>query len=166
MASETVGGLTLTVTLRGYVTGNDGVRMLVDKSYEMTFSDGTGNNQVQWLWQDDGRPLNATNETLDLDGLTDFKGAVMSDNTSVKVIWAEHKSTTAAEVMKLGGGDFAAADGPVADATDKIATGPRGLILLVNPLDGWGITATTKDGLRMELTGNSTYDLVMAGDNT
>lgn len=165
MANETVGGLTLTVTLRGYVTGLDGARLLVDRTYEKSFSDGTGSGQVNWVWQDIERPLNTTSETLDLDGLTDFKGASMTDNNAIKIIWLEHTSTTATEVMKAGGGDFAAAGGPLVDSSDKAATGPAGLLLFVNPIDGWPITASSKDGLLMELTGNSSYTAIIAGDN-
>lgn len=166
MANETVPGLKLSVTLKGSVasTTTPGLVQQVDYTYEINFTDGTGNNQLGTIYQSLSRALNATNETIDLDNLT-ILGAAQTDPNAVKFILARHRSTTASETMSLGGGDFAAASGPVADATDKVVTGPDGLILIVNPRDGWGITASTKDGLLMALSGNSTYDLIIGADN-
>ena len=167
MANENVPGLKLTVTLKGSVasTTTPGLVQQVDYTYEINFTDGTGSNQIGTIYGPATRALNATNETLDLDNLS-ILGSNQTDLTAVKFILAEHVSTTPAETMTMGGGDFAAASGPLVDATDKIATGPRGLILLVNPIDGWGITASTKDGLLMALSGNSSYKTIIGLDNS
>lgn len=165
MANETA-ALTLTVTLQGNVasTTTPGLFQTIDYTYQVVFADGTGSNQLGSIYQHLARPLNTTTETIDLDNLT-ILGAAQTDPNAVKFILLRHKSTTAGELMKVGGGDFAASTGPLADTTDKAVTGPGGLILLVNPIDGWGITASTKDGLLMELTGNSTYDIIVGVDN-
>lgn len=167
MASENVPGLKLTVTMKGSVasTTTPGLVQQVDYTYEINFTDGTGSNQIGTIYQHLAKPLNATTETIDLDSLP-ILGATQTDPTAVKALLLRHRSTTSGELMKAGGGDFAASTGPVADATDKIVTGPNGLILIVNPIDGWGITASTKDGLLVELTGNSSYDVIALLDNT
>lgn len=166
MASETINGLVIKVQIYGSVIGTDGVKQDVNILKEFNISEGTGINQIGAVYQDLTRGLNATTETLDLDGLTDFKGATMSDNNNVKFLYMFHNSSTPAAVLKVGGGDFAGAAGPLVDATDKMAIGPQGLILMVNPIDGWGITASTKDGLLVETTTNTTYDTLIGFDNT
>lgn len=167
MPAETA-QLSITVTIKGSVVSTSTTApglVPIDYTYQVDFSDGTGNNQLGTVYQSLGRALNATSETLDMDGLS-ILGVSNTDANAVKFIMARHKSTTASELMKMGGGDFAASTGPLADSTDKIVTGPDGLILLINPRDGWSITATSKDGLLMELTGNSTYDTIIGLDNS
>lgn len=166
MASETINGLRIRVSIEGQVTGSDGTRQVVSINEEYNFSDGTGSSQIGAIFQDLARPLNVTSEVLDLDALADFKGATMTDNNAVKFIYAKNKSTTTGENLKMGGDDFAAAGGPLVDTTDKVVVGPSGMILMINNIDGWGITAATKDGLKFEHTGNSTYDLLLGFDNT
>ena len=169
MANETVGGLQLVVTLRGYVAGLDGAMLRVEREYVCNFTDGTGNNQIGYVWQDTARALNATNETLDLDALTDFQGAAQTGCAvagGLKLIWIEHKSTTAAEILSLGGGDLAGATGPLVDTSDLVRVGPKGFILWVSPYEGATITASTGDGLKVAVTGNTTYDITLAGRNT
>lgn len=161
--AETVNGITVKVSIQGTVVGSDGISQRVDISYEKTFTDGTGTNQCQNFWFDESRALNATNETLDLDGLTDFQGATMTPNAAVKVMFFQNASTTAAELLTLGGGDFASW---VGDATDKVKVGPAGILLLVNPIDGYTITASTGDGLLVAHSGNSSYKAFLAVDNT
>ncbi len=167
MATETVQGLTLRVTVQGSVSKDDGsgMRIPVDFTYEVTFADGTGSNQIGTVYQALASALNVTTETLDLDNLTIF-GVADTGVNSVKFILAHLRDTTAGALLKVGGGDFAASTGPVADASDKIVTGPNGLILLVNPIDGWPITASTKDGLAIETTTNTTIDKILGLDNT
>jgi len=167
MASETA-SLTLTVTLRGTVASTSTTApglLPVDYTYEQVFADGTGNNQIGTIYSSLGRALNATNEVLDLDNLT-ILGTAATDANAVKFILARAKSTTASATLTLGGDDFAAASGPLSASADKNVVGPDGLVLLVSPRDGWGITASTKDGLKVALSDNSTYDVIIGLDNS
>ncbi len=162
MANETINGLTVQVRIFGSVLGSDGVRQIVDRSYEKSFTDGTGTNQCGAIWKDDDRSLASTSETLDLDALVDFKGAIMTDNNAVKVLFIQNNSTTTAQTVTVGGGDFST---PFADPTDKFVVGPGGIALFVNPIDGYAITAGTGDGLLVANNYTGTYNILLATDN-
>jgi hypothetical protein len=164
--AETVNGLVFTATLRGSVVGADGTIMTVDKTYTATFTDGTGASQIGYIFQKNAYPLNATSKVFDMDGETDFQGAAMSSNNNVKLIWAENKDTTSGHTLTMGGDDLAGSSGPLVDSTDLMRTGAAGIMIWVSPTDGAGITASTADGLKFAMSGNSTMDLVVAGDNT
>jgi hypothetical protein len=160
--ADTVNNLTIRVTITGSVAGDNGVRQPIDITYEKVFTDGTGTNQIGNVYYKDNRPLNATNETLDLDGLTDFQGVSTSTWNNVKWMFFQNNSTTTAEVLTIGGGDFST---PFNAAADKVKIGPAGIFLLVSPIDGYGITASTGDGLLVAHSGNSTYDVALGVDN-
>lgn len=161
--AETVNGITIRVQIVGSVTGDNGVRQPIDISYEKSFTDGTGTNQIGNVFWKDNRALNATSETIDLDGTTDFQGASTSAFNNVKWMFFQNNSTTTTEVLTIGGGDFS----PMfADPTDKIKVGPAGIMLLVSPVDGYAITASTGDGLLLATNYNGTYDMALGVDNT
>lgn len=163
MANETLDGLTIFVSVKGKVRGSDGAYKVVNFEKTYRFADGTGEDQIGAVWEDEVRALNNTNETLDLDALSDFKGATMSDNNRVKVALVENLSETAAQTLTIGGGDWV---GPFVDASDKLVVGPRGLVLIVSPLDGYGITASTGDGLLVASNANLSYRALLGFDNT
>ena len=160
--AETVNGLKITITITGSIVGNNRTAVPIDITKEYVFSDGTSANQIGNILYYDARPLNNTNETLDLDGLTDFQGASTSTFNNVKFGYWENNSTTTAEVLTIGGGDFST---PFADPTDKIKIGPNGVLLLISPIDGYAITASTGDGLLVATNYNGTYDMLLGVDN-
>ena len=162
--AETVQGLRVQVYVTGSVNGaaGDG-RMPVDFTYDQTFTDGTAAAQVGYIYQKLARSLAGTNETLDLDGETDFQGVAMSGNNNVKLLLLHNNNTTPGVTLTMGGGDFV---GPLVDTSDLGRTGANGLILMVNPTDGWPITASTGDGLKIANSTTGTYDIILAGDNS
>lgn len=161
--AETVLGLTVRVTVVGSIVGDNGVRLPIDFTYEKMLTDGTGTNQIGNVFYKKARSLNNTNETIDLDGTTDFQGASTSTFNAVKLLLFTNNSTTAGDDLTIGGGDFV---GPFADASDKIKVGPGGLALIISPVDGYAITATTGDGLLMATDYNGTYDILLGVDNS
>jgi hypothetical protein len=161
MANETVRRLRIKVSIEGEVAGPDGSLLPVNIQREYNFQDGTGQNQVGAVWQDLDGSLATTTTTLDLDGLTDFKGATMSDNNKVKVGAFFNDSDSGNLVV--GGGDWT---GPFADASDKLIVKPRGMALIIDPLDGYTVTATSADGLLLETTATVSYKGLLAFDNT
>lgn len=166
MANETVQNFRIRVTLEAVVIGSDGARAVVLREYDKSFGDGTSANNLQWVWNDETRALATTNETLDLDGNVDFKGVALSDAVNVKVLWIEDLGSTTGQILTVGGGDWASATGPFLDATDKAVVQAGGLMLLVSPVDGYPITASTGDGLRIESSASMNYRITLAGDNT
>lgn len=168
MASETMTACYVKVEMGFVVQGSDGAQLVKTHTYQRTFSDGSGAEQAQTVWNDDARPLNATSETLDLDGLVDFKGATMSDNTGVRVLLVENLST--ADRLTVGGGDWSGTAQMLTGSTDKINIGAGGLLLWVKPgtsgdTSKGTITATSADGLTFnsgsDATGNYKIALVL-----
>jgi len=160
--AETVNGLTIKVSITGSIAGDNGSRLAVDITKVYAFQDGTGSTQIGNMLYKPDRALNNTSETLDLDGLTDFQGASTSTFNNVKFQYYENNSTTAAQNLTIGGGDFS---GMFADPSDKLVIGPGGIALIVSPIDGYPITATTGDGLLIATNANMTYDLLLGVDN-
>lgn len=161
-ANETVRAVRITVIIEGDVTGPDGALLPVSQTYRYGFQDGTGQNQLGSVRQDLDGSLATTSTTMDLDGVTDFTGATMSDTNNVKFMCIKHESD--AGELVIGGGDFATW---VSDPTDKIKIKPRGLFLLVAPLDGYAVTASTGDVLAIESTGGTVaYKTIVGTDNT
>lgn len=166
MANETLQGLTIEVRIYGTVSGPDGSRLVVDESYKKTLTDGTGTDQAGFVWQDQTRPLNTTSESLDLDALTDFKGATMTDNANLKLMYFRNLDTDTGDHLLIGGAASNQFINWVGDATDKVKLGADGIILIVSPVDGFAITASTGDLLKVEAVDNSSYRAILAGDNT
>lgn len=162
MANETVQGLEIRVTVKGRVKGLDGVFQDVDIDDSWSFTDGTAANQVGAVFLDKARSLAATNETLDLDGLSGVSGS-QSDNNNVKVTYVKNLSSTPGQDLTVGGGDWL---GPFADATDKIKVRAGGALLCIAPLDGFPITASSGDGLRLENAATFTFNVFLGFDNT
>lgn len=160
-ANETVRNARITVTIEADVVGTDGTVLPVSQTWRYGFQDGTGQNQIGTVYQDLDGSLATTTATLDVDGATNFQGAAMSDNTQMKFLAVKHEGDTGN--LKIGGGDFSSWLG---DATDKVIIGPRGLFLLISPLDGYTITASTGDGLLFESTATVPYKVVAGFDNT
>jgi len=166
MANETVQFVRVAVKISTLVTGSDGAQLVKSISYDKTFTDGTGTDQVGAVWNDDTRSLASTTETLDLDGLTDFKGATMSDNNAVKVFCIINNETATGKKLIVGGGDWAAATMMLVDSTDKINIGPGGILLAVSPVDGYTVTASTGDGLLLDSGSNTvSFSPFIAFDN-
>jgi hypothetical protein len=166
MAGETVQSFRIRVTLESVVLGPDGTRSVVVREYDKSFGDGTDANSIGYVWNDESRSLATTTETLDLDALVDFKGATMTDNNTVKVLWLEDLGSTSGQTLKMGGGDFASGTGPLVDSSDKLVCQAGGLVLMVAPINGYPITASTGDGLTIESSAAMNYRLTLAGDNT
>ena len=161
--AETVNGLQIRVSIVGSIAGDNGTRLPIDISYEKFLTDGTGSNQIGNVYYKDNRALNNTNETIDLDGTTDFQGASTSTFNSVKLMFFRNNSTTSGDDLTIGGGDFV---GPFADASDKNIIGADGIMLIVNPIAGYAITASTGDGLLVATDYNGTYDVLLGVDNS
>ena len=166
MANETVQNFRVRVTLEAVVIGSDGARAVVLREYDKSFGDGTSANNLQWVWNDETRALATTNETLDLDGNVDFKGVALSDAVNVKVLWIEDLGSTTGQQLNIGGGDFASATGPLVDTTDLMVCQAGGLVLMIAPVDGYPITASTGDGLKITSNASMNYRITLAGDNT
>lgn len=124
---------------------------------------GTSANQADVLWHD-SRLLSATSEDLDLAGiLTDGLGNTVTFVT-VKAIVIHNTSTTATESLAVGGAASAQFVNWVGAADDEVNVGPDGVFLLWSPIDGYDVTATTGDLLKIDSgADNITYEIAIIG---
>lgn len=163
--AEIVKSLKITVTIQGTVTGDDGAKLNVFEKYERSFADGTAANQVGNVWQDVERPLNATSEDLDLNGLLDFQGVATGFN-NLKMMYLRNLDTDTGDGLTVGGAAANQFINWVGAPADKVKIGPGGIMLILSPVDGYGITAGTGDLLKVETDDNSNYRIIVAGDNS
>lgn len=162
--AETVTGLTVEIRIHGTVAGADGSAVRVNEEYIQRFADGTGSEQIGNVWQDVSRALNATSEDLNVDGLTDFQGAATGFN-NLKLMYFRNLDEDAGDHLLVGGAASNQLINWVGDASDKVKVGPKGIFLLISPVDGFAVTASTGDLLKVEAADNSTYRAILAGDN-
>jgi hypothetical protein len=162
--AETVGGLKVTVSIQGSVIGDDGALLKVDKEFVYRFTNGTGSNQVGNIWQDESRALNATSEDLNVDGITDFQGAATGFN-NLKLMCFKNLDTDTGDNLTIGGASSNQLVNWVSNGPDEVVVGPGGLFLLISPVDGYGVTASTGDLLKLACNDNSTFYALLAGDN-
>jgi hypothetical protein len=129
------------------------------------FANGTSSGQVSKLFSDSRTLAASASESLDLSGaLVDALGQA-TVFTVVKAIMVKAAAGNANNVV-VGGAASNAFVGPFADATDKIAVPPGGMLLLVHPGAGWTVTSGTGDLLQIANSGAGTsvdYDVVIAG---
>lgn len=163
--AETVLSLRVQVKLNGRVVGDDGSVLDIDETYDETFGDGTGSDQVGSVWQDKTRPLNATSEDLDVQGgLTDFQGAALAMGT-IKLLYLRDLDEDAGDDMLLKQGSVNPVTTILGGTAPTIKVGPKGILLLVSPIDGYATVAATADKIAIQTTDNSNYRLILAGDN-
>jgi hypothetical protein len=170
MASETVVGLNIKVTIKGTVISADGISQVVDINKEYNFSDGTGNNQCQAWFYDASRSVAQAGEDVDLNGsasYTDFKGAAL-DMVQMSVFFLENLDTDTGDSVTITRPGAAGVTGMQA-ASDVTTVQPGGMYLWIAPgPDKATTTATTADLINLAAAdaSGSSVKLFIAGDNT
>lgn len=112
--------------------------------YQITLPSGTGQVQADRTYVERSDAFVAsTAEDEDLAGYTDSFGASAQTIAKVRMIAFRAENTVAGQAWQLGGD---AASVPLfGAAADYLNVGPNGLVLIVNPIDGYTVTATTGD---------------------
>lgn len=163
--AETVRQLNIEVKITGSVAGTDGAQQEVLWQYNKRFTDGTGADQLGSMFYDASRPLNTTSEDLDLaGGLTDFQGDALALN-NLKVLVAENLDTDAGDTLKLKTGSANPVTGLLGGTSPTLTVYPGGLLLIVNPSEAPTVTGGSADTIAFETADNSSYKLLLAGDN-
>ena len=142
-------------------TSNDAMK--VEQTEYLT--DGTTANKADVIWHDT-RSLNATSsEDLDMAGsLTDAFGNTVTF-VDVKGIFIRNKTTTSTYELAVGGASSNQFINWVGDSSDIVNIGAGGCLLLTAPVDGWAVTASTGDLLKINNAnaGAVSYDIVIWG---
>ena len=163
--AETVEFINVRVIITARITGSDGSRMVCDINREIGLAEGTGSYQAGQAWWDESRALATTSEDLDLNGtLTAFNGdSVVLNN--VKILLIEDLDTDTGDHLFLKQGSANPVTTILGGTTPTLKIGPGGFILLVNPIDGYAVTAASADKIAIESVDNSTYQILIVGDN-
>jgi len=128
-----------------------------------SLANGTSANQSDLIFWDT-RSLAATSENLDLAGsLTDAFGNTLTF-ADITCLYIENNNTTAGQDLLVGGAASAQFVNWVADASDIVKVRANGILLLWAPMDGYAVTATTADLLKIDAGANTvSYDIILVG---
>jgi hypothetical protein len=141
---------------------NEDVRKKISYDIGQLFADGTGANQLDFVWSD-RRTLAATSEEIDLvGGLVDSFGVAFSV-AKLKFLAIINRSTTVGHNLEVGGASAAV---PIfSAANDEIIVPPGGKLIYVAPsLAGIAVTATSADLLKVDAGANTiSYDIILGG---
>lgn len=159
----------IAASIVGALTGAQDVgdsRYNFDQRASIEIALGTGLEQANHVFTDTRTLAASASETLDLaGGLSDALGTTLTF-TAIKAILITAAEGNANNVVVGGGSN--PFRGWFADATDKIAVTPNGLILLVDPTAaGQAVTASTGDLLLIANGGSGTsvtYTITIIGE--
>lgn len=147
----TIGWKALDVRTLG-LSGNNQSK-LVDKTYTLEYSDGTGTSQFQKSYAVN-RALTAGADTVDLNGVVaDIFGSTIS--ATRVVAWGVYNSGAASLTITTTG-----ANGWQA-CMNGVTTLPAGGLCMFGSPTAWTVTAGTADLIVMGGTGTNTYDIIL-----
>jgi hypothetical protein len=137
----------------------------INESNASTYANGIGSNQINAYFADT-RTLAATNESFDLNAITDAYGTVLNFLT-IKLLYIKNKSTNVAtaENLLLSGNflDGDAGNGPLGGTSPIVVIGAGGSFLWNSPIIGATVTNTTKDAITLTNTVSFDYDIIIGG---
>ena len=132
-----------------------------------TVTSGTGDSQANLVFRDQRSLALSTSENIDLAGvLIDSYGTTLTF-VDVKMLYVFAAATNGGNII-VGGAAANAFLGPFADATDKMKLPASAWLKWVAPIDGYPVTATTADILKIENDDGvaaGIYDIVIVGTN-
>jgi hypothetical protein len=137
--------------------------------YAQSLTDGVGADQADVLFHDQRTVGNGANDDLDLTALSHsiYGSAVAFSFAKVKGILVINLSTTASDVLRVGGAGAGAAFATPFNGSDtaQVEVPADGCLLLVNKKNGWTVTGGTGDVLRIQNPGGAAinYRIVIVG---
>lgn len=134
------------------------------KNYLQSYSNGTGNDQVNSEWDDERTLALSTSESLDLSGslLDQFGNKIAFSKIKEILIFAADANPGNLEVGGAASNGFLL----FKDATDIAVIEPGGLFYQRWPNGGRTVTAATGDLLKINNTssaGSASYDIIVVG---
>lgn len=121
------------------------------------WENGVGSNQADRVWSD-RITLAAAAQTLDLAGaLTSKLDGTTVTFVEVVAIYIFNRATASGYTLTVGNAT-APVTTIVGASAHTIKVGAGGELLLTSPIDGFGVTATTADGLKLD-PGANTFDV-------
>jgi len=128
----------------------------VGLSVELSFTEGTGNNQADKVFHDTRTLTTGATENLDLAGtLTDVYGVTC---TFVKVKAMVFQNLSATQTLTIGGVGTNGFVNWAGANTHTVIIPPLGFFALVAPLGGYAVTAGTGDLLKVLNSAGASVD--------
>lgn len=165
MANETVQGLKAQIIITGQVNGINGARQVILVNEEVSFTDGNGINQVEQVFYDDARALNATNEDIDVSGSTqtDFQGGALA-LSKIRLAFFKNRDSDTGDTLTVKQPASNGVPNLFIAAGDGVKIPPGGMLLYIAPaVDAPTVTASTADLINVAKADNGTYDILLAG---
>lgn len=141
------------------------------KAWSVSFANGVAAGQANVVWQDTRTVAASGTDDIDLAGvLTDAFGATITA-AKVKTILVAAADANTNNVV-VGGAASAQFATIFGDVTDKVIVRPGGVFALSvgsGDLNGYAVTATTADILRVANSGagtSVTYDIILLGTSS
>lgn len=135
--------------------------------YSVTMADGTSASQADKVWHDERTLAASANDDLDLTALTQsiYGSTVTTSFAKVKGILIVVTTTTTAYYLTVGAAASAEWTAPFNAAGDKVKVGANSALLLSSVVDGWAVTDTSADTLRISnpSAGSVTYRITIWG---
>jgi hypothetical protein len=135
--------------------------------YSEGIVNGTAVDQADKLWHDKRTITAGANDDLDLTALvnTIFGSTVTTSFAKVKGILIINTSTTTGDVLRIDTSVTHGFTKITGSATGKIEVGPDSAQLLANKKDGWAVTDSSNDVLRINNPGANPidYEIVIFG---
>ena len=139
--------------------------------YAKSFSDGVTDGQADKLWHDQRAVAAGANDDLDLTDLSQtlFGGSFAISLAKVKAILIVNVSAIAGEDLLVGAAASNAWGGPFdGSQTARVSVPADSALLLLNKHDGWAVTNSSADILRIanDGVGAITYKIVIVGTSS
>jgi hypothetical protein len=136
-------------------------------TYSDSLTDGTTAGLADVIWHDTRALAATTNDDLDLTALTQsiYGSTVTKTFAKVRGLLIINLSTTAGDDLEIGGSGGNEWNVPFGATGDKIEVRANGTLLLAAPEDGYAVTNSSADILRIRNPGANTinYKIVIWG---
>lgn len=144
------------------------VRDAASLEFNKSLADGTAVDTADKVWHDTRSITAGANDDLDMTALTHsiFGSTVTISFAKIKAILIVNNSTTSGDELRIDTSVAAALLTPFASsATTKVEIGADSALLLSSKKDGWAVTNTTADIIRIHNpnAGTVSYSIVIIG---
>ena len=136
-----------------------------DVSFALGMAYGTSDNQADLVYSARTTVTNGAPDDYDLSGsLTSLLTGASVNFVEICWIVVVNESTTAGDFVAVGGGSNPLVNW-VSAGGDAVNVGPGGCLMVGSPIDGYAVTASTADILRINTSSANTitYRLIIIG---
>ena len=129
-----------------------------------SWSNGVSSNQADLMFRAT-KSVAAAPLNIDLAGIEKDQFGTTLTFVRVRELVIVNKSTNAADVLELSGNFFATQ--VLGGTSPKLKLGPSGILVLRNPLDGYGVAAGTNDIITVDPGAKTiSFEIIILGNSS